>query len=950
MNMRENLSLLHPSEGTGQKKKRLSQGALTLLACFGFPFFAMILIYCCLQVWPIGEHSVLVLDLNAQYVYYFEQLRDVLTAGDSLIYSFERALGGEFMGIFAYYLSSPFSLLVALFPKEMITEALYLILVLKTGFCGLAFGYYLTKTRDLRPLYTVSFSVMYALCSYVVVMQHNVMWIDNVIAFPLLLLGIDGLIKEGKFKLYVLALVYAVFSNFYIGYMTCLFVFFYFFARYFMLTPAERNPRGESAHFAATLMRIALWTLVALMICAVIILPTYYSLTFGKLSFSNPNYTPKQMFEFADMVTKAFFGSYDTVRPAGMPFIYGGTLALILAPLYFFAEGIPTRRKVGMAFMMALLLVSFNFSIFDIIWHGMQRPNWLNARFAFMFTGLMLIMAADALKELPRLGKKAVTLSAVLWCGLLVILSKIGYDNLPDFTAVWASIFFFVVLAAVLPSCIRSMRDPGVCRAASGILCAVVTVEAIANGVVMLYRLDEDVSFSNRHSYRQMIDDYSEATAVFMDEDDNEFYRAEKLVHRKKNDNFALDLRGLSNSTSTLNARAIDLLSQFGYAAMSHWSMFAGATAVTDALFDIKYLIVDESDSKDVMDYIHDLYTRLTTDEDQLDVYENPYALSIAYSVDEAILRYDPAKEEEDGVDNYMDPFTYMNRLLSAMTGETVEVWHRVTVDNFKDQGVKNLNVVGHKGYEKNDTATAKLTWTLDVESTDRIYAYFPSKYPRECSLYLNGEKLGQYFKSETFSIRELGSFEVGEEITVSLYPEEDKTYIRKGCSYFWYFDEAVFEQVTEKLQEGVMDAKSDRDDCIYGNITVPEGDSVVFTTIPYDAGWKVSVDGEEVETVALLRDTLLAFEAEPGEHEIVMTYRPDCVRYGTVLTVVGLLIFVCACAVDLVRKRRMVAVEGMTPIAEEVAKVLPAKEVFDAKADGGEDLRNKDNEMKNEE
>jgi len=939
MNKSETLTMPSMSEGADQKKKRLSQRALTLLACFGLPFFAMILIYCCLQVWPVGEHSVLVLDLNAQYVYYFEQLRDVLTGGETLLYSFERALGGEFMGIFAYYLSSPFSLLVALFPKEMITEALYLILVLKTGFCGLSFGYYLTKTRDLRPLYTVSFAVMYALCSYVVVMQHNVMWIDNVIAFPLLLLGVDSLIKQGKFKLYVLALVYAVFSNFYIGYMTCLFVFFYFFARYFMLTPQERNPGRERAHFAATLMRIALWTLVALMICAVILLPTYYSLTFGKLSFSNPNYTPKQMFEFADIVTKAFFGSYDTVRPAGMPFIYGGTLALILAPLYFFAEGIPTRRKVGMAFMMALLLVSFNFSIFDIVWHGMQRPNWLNARFAFMFTGLMLIMAADALKELPRLGKKAATLSAVLWCALLVILSKIGYDNLPDFTAVWASIFFFIVLAAVLPSCIRSMKDPDVCRAAAGILCAVVTVEAIANGVVMLYRLDEDVSFSNRYSYRQMIDDYSEATAVFMDEEDNEFYRAEKLVHRKKNDNFALDLRGLSNSTSTLNARAIDLLSQFGYASMSHWSMFAGATAVTDALFDIKYLIVDESDSKDVMDYIHDLYIPMTTDEDQLDVYENSYALSIAYSVDEEILGYDPVQEEVEGVDNYVDPFTYMNRLLSAMTGETVEVWRRVTVDSFKDQGVKNLNVVGHKGYEKNNTATAKLTWTLDVESTDRIYVYFPSKYPRESTLYLNGEKLGKYFKSETFSIRELGSFDVGEEVKVALCQDEEKMYIRKGCAYFWYFDEAMFELVMEELQEGVMGARSDRDDCIYGHITVPKGDSVVFTTIPYDAGWKVTVDGEEVQTIAVLRDTLLAFEAKPGEHEIVMTYRPDCVKYGTLLTAAGLLIFIGAVAVDGIRKRRLRAADGIAPLAEEAAKILPDEEIFeDAKEPDAKD------------
>ncbi|MGN1408574.1 MAG: YfhO family protein, partial [Eubacteriales bacterium] len=188
------------------------------------PFLGMILIYCCLGVYPTGKNSVLVLDLNAQYIYYFEQLRSILTEGESIIYTFERALGGEFLGMFAYYLSSPFSLIVALFPKESITEAMYFILVLKTGCAGLSFSYLLTKKRDMTVLSRVMFSTMYALCSYAVVMQHNVMWMDNVIVFPLILLSVDALITEGRFRLYVVSLVYSIMSNFYIGYMTCLFI------------------------------------------------------------------------------------------------------------------------------------------------------------------------------------------------------------------------------------------------------------------------------------------------------------------------------------------------------------------------------------------------------------------------------------------------------------------------------------------------------------------------------------------------------------------------------------------------------------------------------------------------------------------------------------------------------------------------------------------------------
>ena len=49
--------------------------------------------------------------------------------------------------------------------------------------------------------------------------------------------------------------------------------------------------------------------IIAILISAIIILPVYYSLSFGKLDFSDPNYEPKQLFEFLDLLTKAFFGS-----------------------------------------------------------------------------------------------------------------------------------------------------------------------------------------------------------------------------------------------------------------------------------------------------------------------------------------------------------------------------------------------------------------------------------------------------------------------------------------------------------------------------------------------------------------------------------------------------------------------------------------------------------------
>lgn len=890
------------------RKLTLSGDAKTLLWCFFLPAFLTAAVYCCLQVYPVGKNSVLVLDLNAQYIYYFEQLRDILLSGESILYSFERALGGEFLGIFAYYLSSPFSVLVALFPKQNITEAMYLILVLKCGFCGLTFGYYLTKKGLLRPPYRVMLSVMYAFSSYAVVMQHNVMWTDNLIAFPLLMLGIDALICHGKYRLYVVSLVYAMMSNFYIGYMACLFVLIWFFIRYFMFSPEERNPDGEKNYFFRTLCRIAFWSMIALAISAIIILPVYYSLSFGKLEFSDPDYTAEQLFDFADLLTKAFFGSYDTVRPEGMPFLFGGTLTLLLAPLYFFSDRFPTRKKVGYAAILLILAASFNFSILDIVWHGMQRPNWLNARFAYMFVFLLLVMTAHVLENFRDSDRKTVSAAAVFWCAVLVILQKLDYDFLHDFIVIWGGIFLFAVYAALLPNAAKCPSS----RVLPGVLAVVVTAEMLLNALAMVYQLDADVSYSKRNSYRQMIDTYDEAVEKLPENEDNALYRVEKLVHRRKNDNFALDLNGLSNSTSTLNARVVDLMHQLGYAAQSHWSMYIGATAVTDALLGVKYVIADETDDKPVMEYIHQLYDHYAATDGHLDVYENPYALSVLYSADEKILAYDvPPENPEEDIP--VDPFTYMNKLMSALLGRDVKIWHAARVSESEAYGVDMAFATNHRGYEVTGELTPKIQYILDIESDDLLYVYFPSDWPRECEIKVNDKKIGTFFDSQNFAIRELGSFEVGEQVDFRLYLEENDLYLQSGCQYFWHFDEEAFLEAAAELKEGCAEVYSEKDDRITGTITVPEGDSVAFTTIPYDAGWEVTVDGQKTKTLAVVNETLLAFRITPGEHELELRYRPDCVKYGLLLTFGGLLIFAGACGFEFYRKRRKNVPEEIT-------------------------------------
>jgi len=891
--------------GKRPKKPSFRMKTRTFMQKYGYlglaflvPALTMWLIYIAMGTYPFGQGSVLVLDLNGQYVYYFEQLRKIVLGDQSWVYTFGRALGGEFMGIYAYYLASPFSFLVCLFPKQMITEALLLMFLLKTGCSGLTFGIYLhnkTEKKAFNRTAIVMFSTLYALTAYAVVQQHNTMWIDNLIMLPLIILGMERLIKRGRFKLFIITLTWAVMSNFYIGYMMCIFVFVYFFVCYFSMKPEERNPNFESAHFVKTLLRIGGCAVLVLGMSTVILWSAYYSLTFGKTTFSNPNYSFNSKFDLLDLVTKLFIGSYDTVRPEGLPFVYCGTITLLLLPLFFMIKKIPIREKIAGGFMTVFFVFCFEGSTIDIAWHGFQRPNWLNYRYSFMLCFFMVLMAYRAFIYIREVQVPVIIADCFFWVFVLVILQKYDYKNVTDYGTVWLSIAFFAIYLILLRFHVRSSYISGMSVA----IAAIIVLEMFTAGLLNLVALDDDVVYSKRTSYRNFIDRLQPVVDM-VKENDNSFYRMEKTVHRKTNDSLALGFRGLSNSTSTLNSSTIKFLNRLGLSSKSHWSKYLGGTPVLDTLLGLKYIIAEEDDS---VSSLYELAYEYDPGEAyaNLYAYKNPYALPIAYGVSEDLLSYN--MESDDS------PFDRMNQIISKMLGSTekIEVFVPINIESTDTQYVNISYTTGHRIYTRNDSEViGKVYFTIKAPKTGNIYCYFPSDYLRECDLYLNNTKIGTYFGNETYRVVDLGTFESGEELNISLrLVDNDKLYLMTESTYFYYIDETVFETYMPQLSVSGYNIEKYTEDSFYGTIDVKEGDELIFTSIPYDKGWVVKVDGKEVETFEAL-DAVMVFRASAGKHTISMEYRPDCVIYGRLISLFFIAIFILVCITDfIIRKHR---------------------------------------------
>lgn len=868
------------------------------------PMLAMWLIYIAMGTYPFGDGSVLVLDLNGQYVYYFEQLREIVLGEGSFLYSWGRALGGEFMGIYAYYLASPFSYIVCLFPKEMITEALLVMFLLKTGLCGLTFGIYLhykTSATNLNKTAIVLFSTMYALTAYAVVQQHNTMWIDNLIMLPLIVMGIERMIKYHRFRLFVVSLTFALMSNFYIGYMMCIFVFFYFFICYATIAPEKRNPMGEELHFAKSFLRMAGSAIMVVMMSFVIVWGAYYALTFGKTTFSNPNYEFNSRFDLLDLISKLFIGSYDTVRPEGLPFVYSGSLTLILLPIYFTIKKIPVREKISAAVMVIFFVFSFTGSTIDLVWHGFQRPNWLNYRYSFMLCFFMIYFAYRAFLYIKEVEMKTILTTVAFWVAMLVILQKLDtYEWIHDYGTVWLSFAFFAAYIILLHYHINSNIKGGISLA----IASIVTLECFVGGLLNLVALGDDVVYSSRISYRSFVDRVQPIVDMVQAEDDS-FYRMEKTFHRKTNDPLALGFRGLSNSTSTLNASTIKFLRQLGLSSKSHWTKYLGGTPMLDTLLGVKYILVEEGDPvSELYEKVHsydpgELYGKKY---DVINAYYNPYALPIAYGVNNSLLTYNMEDEES--------PFARMNGIVSLMTDaeEPLEVYVPITAFDTDYSGVSLTFTTGHKVYTReSENVTGKVEYTFTAEEDGNIYCYFPSDWPRECDLLVNGTRKSSYFGNETQRVVDLGYFEAGAEVSVALrLSEKDKLYVStQPDSYFYYVDEEVFKSVAETLSESAYEISEYTEDSFYGTIDVAVGDELIYTTIPYDEAWVVTVDGKEAKLIETLGATI-SFYAEPGTHTVSIEYRPDCIIYGRYISLFGLFVFIAVCSVDYsIRKKR---------------------------------------------
>ncbi|MBR6519318.1 MAG: YfhO family protein, partial [Oscillospiraceae bacterium] len=374
-------------------------------------------------IMPFGsEHSIAYVDANGQYVSFFSYYKQMLAGEQSLLFSFSKLIGGDMIGFSAYYLLSPFNLILLLFPAAKMAQAMAVMAVAKIGTAGLTaalfFGHHCGKNEKALFL-----STSFALMSYNIIYMQNIMWIDGVIMLPLIALGIDFIFENRSCALYIFSLFFGILFNYYIGFMLCGASVLYFGYRFICCDITFRKKLCCTGRYAIS-------SIFAGFMNMVVILPVFASLE-GTTKESMPlnELIGLQTQNAFRNIAKHIFIPSETMQniETMLPNIFTGFVVTALCAAFVLAPKISWRKKIAGGMIAVFFMLSFYFKTLYYFWHGFSKPICFEYRFAFIFSFFMLLWSAEFLSAV-RTGKAAVILLAAVNCATLLWYGHINYD------------------------------------------------------------------------------------------------------------------------------------------------------------------------------------------------------------------------------------------------------------------------------------------------------------------------------------------------------------------------------------------------------------------------------------------------------------------------------------------------------------------------------------------
>jgi uncharacterized membrane protein YfhO len=830
-----------------------------ILSTFGISFLIMMIGFAALGLFPFGKSQIMVIDSWHQYYPFLQELHEKLQHGDSLFYSWNMGMGSNFILVMAYYAFSPIYLLSVVFPREYLREFMMLATAIKIALAGSFFAIYLRGTYKKEDYSIVGFGMFYAFCGFAMGYYWNIMWLDAMALLPLIMLGLNKVIDGEGFSLYIITLSIALISNFYIGFFICEFILIYFFILYF-----TKISGFNLNHFVKKTLLIGLYSAIAVGLAAIVLLPTFKGL---QLSYAVNATFPtefKTYFSILEILNNMLAGVSPSVK-SGLPNIFSSFLALYMLGVFFISTEVRIKEKVMSFILITFFLLSFNINYLNFIWHAFHFPNEVPYRFAFIFSFLILSWAYRGFENLETLPKRQFWFISIAILGYLLINEKMELSDVVFYVSLGVLALYTILIQMYRYEVIRK-------KAFVVGLCVMILAESILSAILGT----ATTGASARDSYPYLGDEIREAVESIYAADD-EAYRLEMVKWYSTNDPTLYTYRGVSMFSSTVNSKISIFTQKLGLAASpeSNRYLFAASTPLVNGLLGVKYFMGREpAGTKENAGY------SLMSSTDKVSIYKNNYPLPLGFVVDDLIYNWN---------NTHRSPFVVQEDFVKAAIGQDIKLYTNVPITsdtyvNMERSSIDNIRY-GYKNLDSSKVGNATVIINAPEKKQMYLYMFANRSYKTNVTV-LN--KTTEY-ETRRGLIIDLGILEQGTEIKL-----EFETHAAKD-GYFnlqaVMFDETAYADVHRALADEPLQITEFKSSKVVGTVDANH-DGVMYTSIPYEKGWTVKVDGVKVE-VDPIQNAVIAFPISTGRHEVIMTYVPDGLINGLLITLVSLVGFI---------------------------------------------------------
>ena len=814
----------------------------------------MVGVYLSQGIYWNSDISPLLGDGFHQYVIFDVALRNILHGNGSLFYTFTSGLGLNFYALSSYYLGSFLSPLVYVFNLSNMSDAVYLITLLKFGFIGLSTFFSISRIFETIPKpIKLALSTSYALMSFTVSQLEIKNWLDVFILIPLIITGLHLLITENKRLLYFTSLSILFIQNYYFAYMTALFLFFWYLCQ---ISWNFKTRRLSFLDFVVTSFLAGLTSLI-------MTLPTLLDLrTHGEKLTAITKFKTDGSW-YLDVFAKQFIGSFDTTKYGSIPMIFVGLFPFILTILFFSLKSIKFHVKLIYGMFFTILIASFYIETLDLFWQGMHTPNMFLHRYAWIFSTLLIYTAAEVLNRLKeiKIWNFLVSLFFVVTGFLATIYLKSHYSFLTDLN-ILLTLEFLVVYSLLLLAVIKKFISVNLFAI---LISLFIMLEISLNASSQMNGIAKEWGFASRSAYSRDIP----AMESFSTYIENQFTRTEKLETQTGNDSMKFNYNGISQFSSVRNRSASSTLDKLGFKSSgTNLNLrYANNSILADSLFGIQYNISEKPIDK----YgFQDVYQK-----DNLTLYENQFSLPIAFASQSV---YNDVKFNEHTLDNHA---SFLNQLANV----NFDYFSPIPYD--KTENTDDLISVTSSSNED-----AAIQYQIEVPENSQVYLsftnlHFSNDKQKKVDILVNGEKK-TFTTDNVFSFFNLGYTKEKKTFNINVsFPGNSQVSFESPT--FYRLDTKTFTEAIQKIKEQPVTVSTSKNK-VFATYDVKQ-DTSIFFTIPYDKGWSAYQDGKKIE-IKQAQTGFMKVDVPKGKGTITLSFIPNGFITGAICSFTSLLLF----------------------------------------------------------